>query len=166
MNSGVIKLEREDPLVFERFILWLYTNRITDEALLPDHSIIIDLWLFADRRDVPLLMNEMIDALHLDIGDHWLMPTDCLYKVYERSHTSSALRRMLIWTMSRTMGADMFEDDYANRWPRGALLDMLRSVLADRPASTLSKEQYKEADTCPAFHVHEDGAFCADRLDT
>jgi hypothetical protein len=38
----------------------------------------IDLWLFGDRRDIPLLMNEMIDALHVDIADRWLVPSDCL----------------------------------------------------------------------------------------
>lgn len=165
-KSGIIKLETEDPLVFERFVHWLYTNKITDDQRKSEFRIIIGLWLFADRRDIPLLMNEMIDALHKEIANSWLMPTDFLHKVYESTTKGSALRRMLMWTMSRIMRADMFNGDYAERWPRTALLDMVKLVLAERPAATMTQDQYKKVKMCPLYHVHEEGALCAEKLET
>jgi len=62
------------------FSFWLYTDDIIDDLLKSGHSMIIDPWLFADRRNIPLLMNETIDALHLRMSDHWIMPIDCLDK--------------------------------------------------------------------------------------
>lgn len=165
-NSGIIKLETEDPLVFERFVHWLYTNKITDDTQKAGFRIIIDLWLFAYRRNIPLLMNEMIDALHKEIADSWLMPTDRLHKAYENTAEGSSLRRMLMWTMSRTLRADMFDGEYADRWPRPALLEMVRLVLAERPAPTLSQDQYKKVKMCPLYHVHEEGASCKDKVKT
>ena len=165
-SSGIIKLEIEDPLVFERFVHWLYTNKITDDTQKAGFGIIIDLWLFADRREIPLLMNEMIDALHKEIADSWLMPTLCLHKAYENTTEGSSLRRMLMWTMSRILRADMFDGEYADRWPRPALLDMVRLVLAERPAPTLSQDQYKKVKMCPLYHVHEEGASCKDKVKT
>lgn len=165
-SSGIIKLKTEDPLVFERFAHWLYTNKITDDTRKSGFGIIIDLWLFADRRDIPLLMNEMIDALHKGITDQWLMPTDCLHKVYENTTEGSALRRILMWSMSRTVRSSLFEENYAKRWPRKALLDVLRLVLDDRLTPILSRDQCQKASMCPTYHVHEDGASCADKAAT
>lgn len=138
-SSGVINLETEDPLVFERFYLWLYTNEITDDTLKPGHSITIDLWLFADSRDIPLLMNEMINALHLRIADHWILPIDCLSKVYLNTTEESALRRMLMWSISRTMGTKVLSGRFSDVWPREALLDVLEMVVTTRGTKALSK---------------------------
>lgn len=164
----MINLDTEDPLVFERFVLWLYTNNITDDKLLSGQRIAIDVWLFADRRDIPLLMNEMINVLHLNIADNWIVPTNRLHKVYQNTTEGSALRRMLTWSMSRTIGSELLEGEYAEEWPREALLDVLRLALADRSvtARALSNEQYKELKMCPTYHVHEEGASCTDTVKT
>ena len=150
-------METEDPLVFERFVLWLYTNQIIDETLGYGFNIIIDLWLFADRRGIPLLMNDMIDAFHAEIGYRWVIPTKCIDKIYENTIEKSALRRMFIWSVSHITGENMFKGDHADRWPREALLDMLRAVLSKQTPVLLSKKEYKMASMCPAYHVHEEG---------
>lgn len=152
--------------MFERFVHWLYTNNITDDTRRAGYTMMIDLWLFADRRDIPLLMNEMMNALHLNIAEHWFLPTECLHKVYDNTTAGSALRRMLMWTMSRIMRADMFRGDYADRWPREAMVDMIRLVLAERPAPTLTKDLYRKVNMCPTYHVHEEGVSCTDRVQT
>lgn len=153
-TSGAIKLETEDPLVFGGFVLWLYTNKITDESLASKSTVITDLWLFADRRDIPLLMNEMIDALHLDMTVHWTMPTGRISKIYESTSSGSALRRMIMWSMSRTYDATLLEMNGVKEWPQEALLDMLRLVLDDRPTSLLfkgpvQKGQHVSCSPCP-----------------
>lgn len=164
-SSGIIKLETESPLVFERFVHWLYTNKIADDTRKAGFSIIIDLWLFADRRDIPLLMNNMVDALQLEIVDRWQVPTDCLHHVYKNTTEKSALRRMLAWSMSRLVDASTF-NNHADRWPREACVDVLRLVLTDRSTSIFSKEQYKKVNMCPLYHVHEEGVSCTKKAGT
>lgn len=156
----------EDPFVFKNYVQWLYTNKISDDALNSGQSIIIDLWLFADRRDIPLLMNEMIDALHLMIADSWIMPIDCLHTIYMNTMEGSALRRMLAWSMSRTMDEGLLEGPYGTSWPQEALMDVLRLIVADRLRPTLPQYLYKSERMCPTYHVHEDGASCADEEGT
>jgi hypothetical protein len=46
------------------------------------------------------------------------------------------------------------------------MLDMVRLVLAERPAPTLTKDLYKKVDMCPTYHVHEEGASCTDKVKT
>lgn len=145
--------------MFERFVHWLYTSKITDDTRNASSSIIIDLWLFADRRDIPLLMNEMIDALQLDIVNRWVVPIDHLHKIYENTTEQSALRHILAWSLSRLIDANIFRTN-VERWPQEACVDMLRLVLADRSAPILSKDQYQKVKICPDYHVHEEGASC------
>lgn len=156
----------EDPFVFKNYVQWLYTNKISDDALNSGHSIIIDLWLFADRRDIPLLMNEMIDALHLMIADSWIMPIDYLPTIYMNTIEGSASRRMLAWSMSRTMGEGLLEGPYGTSWPQEAMMDVLRLIVADRLRPTLPRHLYKSETMCPTYHVHENGASCADEEGT
>jgi hypothetical protein len=163
-SSGVINLETEDPLVFERFFLWLYTNRITDDTLKKTHTIIIDLWLFADCRNIPLLMNEMINALHLRIANSWMLPLDCLNTIYMSTTEESALRRMLTWSISRTMDRKLLEGVHGNKWRREALVEVLKMLVDTRGEASLTKGQYKTTSMCPLYHVHEEGVSCTEKV--
>lgn len=78
----------------------------------------------------------------------------------------SALRRLLAWTLSRTIGANLLEGYYGTMWPQEALMDVLRLVLADRSAPNLSQTHYKAVSMCPTYHVHEDGISCTDMVST
>lgn len=111
-------------------------------------------------------MNEMIDALHLMIADSWIMPIDCLPTIYMNTMEGSALRRMLAWSMSRTMDEGLLEGPYGTSWPQEALTDVLRLIVADRSRPTLPQHLYKSERMCPTYHVHEDGASCADEEGT
>lgn len=88
-------------------MLWLYTKNVTDDTLKVDVKLLVDLWLFADRRTIPLLINEMIDALHVFIADSWTLPTLRLHAIHEPNLEDSPLRRMLTYTMSHTVDQDM-----------------------------------------------------------
>jgi hypothetical protein len=150
--------------VFERFVFWLYTNKITDGALASSPDIMVNLWLFADRRDIPLVVNEMIDALHVDIARSWIMPTNQIENIYENTSEGSALRRMLMWSMSSTSDARILKAEFCvEKWPREALMDMLRLVMATRPAPVTSQVQCGKASMCPTYHIHEYGATCTNK---
>lgn len=89
-KTGIIDLKTEDPIVFGKFVGWLYLQRV--EYTAPINSTaryreIIDLWVFADRFHVPLLMNAMIDALRDQLVEVWLVPNkDDLCYLY--AHTA------------------------------------------------------------------------------
>lgn len=160
-KTGVAKLQTEDPDVFERFMLWLYTNKIFDDTLKMSTGVIIRLWLFADRRNIPLLMNEMIDEMHTTIGEFWVVPTIHLHELYEHTSEDSAMRRMVIYSIARTVDqAVLKEKEDVDRWPREALVEMLRLTLAEPRDLSLGKTLYKALEMCPAYHVHEEGVSC------
>lgn len=160
-KTGVIKLETEDADVFERFMLWLYTNRASDQTLGMNFSAIIKLWLFADRRNIPLLMNEMVDEMHRYIGDLWIVPTKHLHEIYEHTSEQSTLRRMVVNSMARTIGPALLEKkEDLDKWPKEALAEMLRLTLAEPRELPLGKMQYKALKMCPTYHLHEEGVSC------
>lgn len=160
-ESGVIKLESEDADIFGRFMLWLYTGRITDGTLQVTQTLVVDLWLFADRRNIPLLMNEMVNELHGSVADSWIVPTHCLRTIYENTSEGSALRRLLIYSVCRTYSPkDEVKKRQVDAWPQAALAEMLGYFLGIPPPTFLPKEQYKALEMCPEYHVHEEGVTC------
>ncbi|KAM0716544.1 hypothetical protein Q7P37_007989 [Cladosporium fusiforme] len=158
-GTGHFKLEDEEVDVFERFVLWLYARKIEDNTLKSSSNVIIRLWLFADRRDIPLLMNEMINRLKRNIVETWSLPTHSLDLVYENTLPGSLLRRMIIDAMSKICGRSMLVHEEFDRWPKEALWDLTTSLVPFPRPALMSKEQYNSTDMCP-YHVHEDGNRC------
>jgi hypothetical protein len=97
-QSGIIKLETEEPAVFEEFVMWLYTKSTTRDNRFQHYESTTKLWIFADRRKIPLLMNEMIDSFKQSVLVGWtmnIMPNKVINNIYENTPESSRLRRML-----------------------------------------------------------------------
>ena len=102
-KTGVIELEEEDVTIFEHFIVWLYSRRFkrsSDDQ--ENFYVICKLWLFGDRRQIPLLSNTMIDALREEIVAQWLVPTAQLHLIFESTTAQSNLRKFTIWVISNT----------------------------------------------------------------
>ena len=61
-----IELLEDDPLVFERFQLWLYTKTVLDEdetvASLSTPNL-FDLYIFVESRFMPKLQNHLVDLV-------------------------------------------------------------------------------------------------------
>jgi hypothetical protein len=129
-QSRVIKLETEEPAVFEEFVLWLYTKTPRAESTTRDNCLqhyesTTKLWIFADRRDIPLLMNEMIDSFQQSVLVGWttnMMPNNVINNIYENITEDCELRRMftnMYWCMGSSAPADAiaknpedFHDDF------------------------------------------------------
>ena len=118
-GSGIVKLDTEEPSVFEGFVKWLYTRRARSDEINADtgrdHFMsVVKLWIFADRRDIPLLMNEMIDRLQQCIVTLWCVPGGTLREVYDNTTAGCALRRMIVdiykSTSGETLAKAMTED--------------------------------------------------------
>lgn len=169
-RRGMLVLETEEPAVFEQFIKWLYTTRprkdeIDMEGRSGYFTSIIRLWIFADRRDIPLLMNEMIDDLLRSVCKTSRLPSGLLAELYDNTTENSALRRVVV-DMYKSLGgsataAHMAQNaDRYGDYPKQFLYDFTISVLQNRSQGCLSHDEYARRDMCSLFHVHEDGVSC------
>ncbi|SMR49747.1 unnamed protein product [Zymoseptoria tritici ST99CH_3D1] len=87
-KTGKIMLPEEEVGLFQRLVHWLYSGEIELEALAENgwDSMLSRLWVLADRRDIPLLMNMCIDALLGRIAQKWEVPNgSVMNRVYENT---------------------------------------------------------------------------------
>lgn len=161
-EDDAIRLDTETPRTFERFVSWLYTRSITDDDdEKANCQLIIDLWLFADRREIPLLMNEMLDALKDRIVTEKTIPTTLLGTTYERTMPGSALRRMIVHAITNTASERLMVDDSKKAlWPHDALWDTAKELLRVPRLQPVGIANYAAMDICPLFHTHEEGVRC------
>jgi hypothetical protein len=164
-EDDAIKLDTEAPRTFERFVSWLYTRSITDDDdEKANCQLIIDLWLFADRREIPLLMNEMLDALKDRIVTEKTIPTTLLGTTYERTMPGSALRRMIVHAITATASEPLVADDSKKAlWPHDALWDTMKEFLKVPRPQPVGVASYATMDICPLFHTHEEGVRCVSK---
>lgn len=74
-RKGAVLLDTEDVDVFECFVLWLYTRKLDDGSkCMKSFRPTCELWAFADRRQIPMLMNACVDAVRDTVAEHWLNP--------------------------------------------------------------------------------------------
>lgn len=164
-EDDAIRLDTETPRTFERFVSWLYTRSITDDDdEKANCQLIIDLWLFADRREIPLLMNEMLDALKDRIVTEKTIPTTLLGTTYERTMPGSALRRMIVHAITNTASERLMADDSKKAlWPHDALWDTAKELLRFPRQQPVGIASYNAMDICPLFHTHEEGVRCVNK---
>lgn len=166
--SGVIKLETEEPAVFEGFVKWLYTHKprtdkITHADNMQYYMQIVKLWIFADRRGVPLLMNEMIDLFHQSVVEIWITPGNTIREVYDNTTENSTLRRLLVDVYTNLAGDKHvpFMTHNSGVYTAEFYCDLVKSLITgDSRRPLLSAVQFRKVEMCPSFHVHEEGVKC------
>jgi hypothetical protein len=171
-QNGVIGLKFEEPAVFEEFVMWLYSHKprvesTTKENAQQHYRSIVKLWIFADRRDIPLLMNEMIGNLQQAVASVWVVPVQVIQKVYEGTTEDSALRQMILHLFTSICGnafvthVTLEAGRYEEYYPKRFLLDWIKGMLRrgyDR--RSLTQGEHENIDLCLAFHVHKEGVSC------
>jgi hypothetical protein len=149
--------------------MWLYTKKarrdpVTKEIAPQYNMSIMKLWIFADRRDIPLLMNEMIDAFQQSTLTTWQLPGNPVVReAYNKTNKDCALRRLLTHLYTSLAGKEHAEGMMRNQkaYPRDFLHDMVTSLLVIRPRQPrLSHREYEKTDVCSFFHTHENGVTC------
>lgn len=161
-EDGVITLAEEEPRLFAVFKGWLFGRKLHDSlgAMPVVPTTLCELWCFGDRRQIPLLQNEAITALHRWIVETNMCPTAQLEYIYTNTCEDSSLRRFVIFSsaarVSSAVNMKKLED---RRCSRESLLDLV-ACLYSRP-KYLSKEEYSEMELCE-WHIHnEEGIKCA-----
>lgn len=159
-EDDAVTIATENPRTFEHFVSWLYTRSITDDDEPATFPLIIDLWLFADRREIPLLMNEMLDCLRDRIVSERNIPMKHLGSFYEQTAPNSALRRMLVHAIVATASERFMADESKKLWPHDALWDLSRALMKISRPSVVGVGDYGKMDICSLFHTHEEGVRC------
>ena len=101
-----ISLPEDDPDMFKRFQLWLYTGSVvespTEASTTVDWQCLFNLYIFGDARGVAHLQNATMDALIDKSHAENLIPTMQYKYVYENTADNSLLRRLLVdWITQR-----------------------------------------------------------------
>ncbi|KAF2214130.1 hypothetical protein CERZMDRAFT_8286, partial [Cercospora zeae-maydis SCOH1-5] len=95
--------------IFEQFVHWIYSRRIDCGSDAEPFHILCRLWVLADRREVPLLMNECINTMRDKSSELWMAPAICLPYIYKNTMPGSAMRRLLIQLIARTSTSLLLE---------------------------------------------------------
>lgn len=161
-KCGVVHLPDEDPKIFELLVNWLYTRRLPDPPKSGDlFTTLSELWILADRREIPMLANAVLNAIRDETTRLWKVPTVDLPKIYKDTMESSGLRRLAVHLIASTSGPRIITDENKAKWPVEAVWDVLNFVwkMQKEGAKSLDKKACAEMDMC-AFHMHEEGARC------
>lgn len=145
--------------VFEDFHTWLYMRKLvsdSDEPLGCDH--LVDLWIFGDRFQMPMLQNCVMDELVAKCkrGDKFRLG---LMKVaYKNTVDGSPLRKVMIERLAyktcigdgkySRMGAD-----FRKYFTVEILQDLVKELDASRKRRRIPSGQCPKRDKC-YFHVH------------
>ncbi len=137
-----IELPEDDVTVFKYFRVWLYSSIIQDS--LPSASqaedeseseseskpdtdigwkILLDLYIFADMRDIPLLQNATMDAIiwKSDLASTFI--SDLIHYVYDRTAAKSPLRKLLVDLWVSWSNPTWFDEKYYGLYSKRFLFD-------------------------------------------
>jgi len=159
----VLELATESVSTFEHSVTWLYARQLpTSGPLRNRYQTLCELWAFADRREVPMLMNATVNGIRDETARTWQVPDTTLHFVYEATVPTAHLKRLIVMLLSRHGGSSMLRADLHERWPEEAVWEMLCAVtkLKEETNMALSKEGLKVMDMCE-YHSHEDSVKCA-----
>lgn len=163
----VIDLPTEEPKTFERFVGWLYTRKLDLPTQAKAHEYfqaICEAWAFADRREIPLLANVLIDAMRDGVVDIWKIPTSVIGYIYDNTTAHSGMRRLTVRLISSMGGPSTMESKgLETQWPKEAVWDVLRAVWELKSAgqaTLMGKDEAKKLRLCE-YHDHEQGVACS-----
>ena len=165
-GKGAVELPTEDAATFKRSVKWIYTRRFETGTLnsAKVFAAICSLWVFADRRQVPMLANAMIDKLRNRVVDRWEVPATQLCFIYENTTANAGLRRFAVPVITRACKSDIVRKRTSRSdWPEDALWDVLGILweLRDKNDTKLmDKDEVAALDMCQ-YHTHEDGVRCS-----
>ncbi|KAK4695923.1 hypothetical protein P7C71_g1920, partial [Lecanoromycetidae sp. Uapishka_2] len=129
-KSKVLVLSEDDPEVFKRFQLWVYTDKVLEKGeAYGDISwtTLIELYVFGSIRGITDLQNAVVDILIDKSKSDNEVPTGDLQYIYNNTPEGSPLRRLLIdWTVFKGVltSESWFSEDLRCVYPADFLFDV------------------------------------------
>ena len=159
-SASQCTLEDENPTVFAHFFIWMYTNKLGDDDIecAPEGmswEVLVDIYLFANRRLARRFRNACIDALILKMDNtHELAPPLLIKRIWRDIPAAmDPIRRLFVAYFGLIKGALRHSGiDEVKAYP----LDLLaRVAVADSP------EELCLWNSRCSFHNHVEGEeFC------
>ena len=155
-NSGVIDFQDEEEAdIVKRFVLWLYTKEYNAPVgIRHTFDVICKLWVFGDKRQIPLLSNMMINKMRDEMVRLSKAPSRCLMFIYENTTAESKLRAFVVWLLVATGVERMLTKTNRESWPGDASFDLLQAVVERKGAALLSRSDLASFNLCQ-WHQHE-----------
>ena len=98
-------IKEEDPEVFRRFYMWLYSSKIISESETNKNlarSSIINLYIFAERKGIALMMNTCVDTVIRKRKEGGLFPGQAdVNTLWKSPGKVFMLRRLLLHIFAR-----------------------------------------------------------------
>lgn len=171
-QTGIIELDDEKPQTFQIFNDFLYTGELCDKKEVKTNSDdyedrtsiclkqtrIIEVWIFGDKRGIPVLQNKAIDLLHRHILESWHFDSSRCKHLYINTVEGSKLRQFVVEVMARIYGKlERASERYPNEL-LGDLCDRFREIRENASqhlsAARDKKSFWANLDLCE-YHVHE-----------
>ncbi|KAI9709172.1 MAG: hypothetical protein M1812_007757 [Candelaria pacifica] len=112
--EGIVTLPDDEVEMFEYFMHWLYTKKLADEEAdeLPlGSNELIEIYLFADKRGVPSLMNKVVDMIMATVPFVGGVPAfNAVDLVYENTASNSLLRKLFVDLYAYDIDVDTLPD--------------------------------------------------------
>jgi hypothetical protein len=164
-----IELPEVEIDVFEAFQVWLYTqslpkNEIMPIMVYPEWPLLVSLWIFGDGHQIPLLQNNVMDAMLEKVGKDLQAPTKVLNLAYDNTLHNSPLRKALTDIMAyrskMPAGEDSDEVKFiplsaSESWPKQACLDVI-AEMSRGWTNKVPRHGLPKRERCH-YHVHAKG---------
>jgi len=155
-QEGTIKLE-DSVVTFKYFVDWLYSGEFDIHFNEGDNVMtsreLCELWVFADKRGVPLLQNAAIDALHPRMRSLSELDEANVAFVYDNTTEKSKLRRLFVDNYAILDIRSAFPSE--NEFPKMFLVDVLRRVGIQTRAIKKSRHYPQLWDSLPCGDYYE-----------
>ena len=157
-KEGVISLEDEDPDVFGRFVMWLYSGYLLENDDVAGQSLwsgIINILIFAERRDIPHLHNDAINTyFEMDTATK-MIPSFAQRTIWKNTFEGSLIRKVLVdHFVYRGNLATIFEEEKEkNQYDHGFVIDVC--IAKHKSPNVISTSDFYKS-RCQ-YHIHKEG---------
>lgn len=164
--DGSITLEGESPNTFAVFLDWLsIVERGHDGTIFVPESQtnskfqrLVKLWIFGDRRVIPLLQNEALSAIWRLIEETKSLPLACTPLVYAQTTEDSPLRHFLLYCYTPLESHEIARCLTRFSYEEEALNDVL--AMLNRRRQPNASADFHSIFFCSYFHIHEPRSYC------
>ncbi|KAL8753187.1 MAG: hypothetical protein Q9199_005233 [Rusavskia elegans] len=158
-KSNIINLPADEPQVYEIFQNWLYGAGLDLElGQTKDMSLLLSLWIFGDKVQVPWFQNAAIEALRIAIIEP---PREFRLKdiqtAFENSGEGSPIRKLIVdgyvWEGSLKGLMDKFQDE---GYPKAFITQFFEGYVEafPRPSTQTVKKNRPYGLTAQRYYVH------------
>ena len=159
-KAQIIDWPEEDPSIVKIFQLWLYSGSVSTDPKtnIDSWAKLVDLYIFAEAHDLPVLNDAVIDAL-IAMTEQSALVNVCVFnKVYSMTTPKAPLKRLLVdlavhhWDLKeKFLKEGSLKESYLKHFPKEYLVEI---VLAQCDCSKKKKWTIKDFSAARDQYLH------------